>query len=125
MNKKTIIFSIMILAFLIDSTLADYFDDQGNILGRFRTDYDSTTEGSSSNPLDIGSICLYPDANDPVPFIQVHPSQRCPTGPTIYPGGPFPYSNTSPSATSFFVISGNVEPLGTRQLVWRRQRVLM
>lgn len=99
----------LILPFLSISPLdADYFDDQGNIQGKFRTDYNSQTEGSSSNPLDIGTACLYPNFSDPM-LIKVHPSQACPTGPTVYPGGPFPYSNVSFSSTSFFVLSANVE----------------
>lgn len=91
----------------MESTWADYFDDQGFILGRIRTDYNSQTEGSSSNPLDIGPICHY-DSTDPVKLIKVH-ADDCPTAPTVYPGGPFPYATVPHSSSSFFVLSANVE----------------
>ena len=110
--RFTRIEAVFIGAWLLTPVLlwADNFDDQNNLLGRFRTDYNSQTEGSSTNPLTIGTNCPYPDVNDPVDLITVHDTQRCPTGPTVYPGGPFPYANVPFSSTSFFVVSANVEP---------------
>lgn len=89
---------------------ADYFDDQGNLLGKFRTDYNSQSEGSSSNPLSLGTGCYYPQSEFGTDiFIPVHNSEACPTGPTVYPGGPYPFSGGPFNQTSYWVLAANVE----------------
>ncbi len=60
---------------------AQFFEDNF-ASGKARTDFESTTEGTASNPLRMGS-CYYNNPNDPI-LIRVHPTQTCPTGPTIY-----------------------------------------
>ena len=104
-------FAVLVTILVSLSLEADYFDDQGNMLGKFRTDYASKTEGSAGNPLkiDTGGCYFEPSELDTVDLIHVHPTQACPHGPTVYPGGPFYYANVEPSATSFWVLSANVE----------------
>jgi len=115
-----------VLLISVNSSLADYFDDQGIKLGKFRTDYNSQTEGSSSNPLSLGTGCYYPQSEFGTEiFIKVHRTQACPTGPTVYPGGPYPFSGGPFNQSSYWVVSANVElsyennstyaPLGTLQ----------
>lgn len=87
---------------------ADWFDDQGNLLGVYRSDYNAQDKGSAANPLSFGTGCYYPQSEYGTQiFIEVHPSEACPTGPSEYFGGPFPLGDFT--ASSYWVVSGNVE----------------
>jgi len=121
-------FAVLVTILASLSLEADYFDDQGNMWGKFRTDYASKTEGSAENPLEIDTDGCYfePSELDTVDLIYVHPTLACPHEPTVYPGGPFYYANVGSSDTSFWVLSANVEiyafsnaspyaPLGNQQ----------
>lgn len=90
---------------------ADFFDDQGNRLGWFRTDYASSTEGTLHNPLEIDTVeCYYGQEEFGTELlVEVHASEACPTGPGIYPGGPYYHANIPQDASSFWVLSANVE----------------
>jgi hypothetical protein len=110
MIKKSVL-PLLAAGVLDTEVFADYFDDQGNRLGRFRTDYTSPTEGTLKNPLEIDtSECYYGQEEFGTErLIEVHSSEACPTGPGVYPGGSYFHSNVPDDGGSFWVLSVNVE----------------
>lgn len=112
MKKRDIQLPVLVFALLQScGANANFFDDQLNLNGMFRTDYVSMTEGSQENPLELDrEACYYgqPEHGTEL-FIEVHESEACPAGPVVYEAGPFYHSNLEPGVESFWVLSANVE----------------
>lgn len=88
---------------------ADYFYDQGFSDADYRTDFNSKTEGDTSNPLTYSSPCAFPPST-PI----VAPYSVCGTGPTVESvSDDYWYQSSSTvwnTGANFWVLSVNNEP---------------
>lgn len=89
---------LLLIAFAITSQhVAAQFKDQGFVTARVRTDYNSQTEGQSSNPITYVSPCLFP-------------AEACGNGPTVFSAtNSFSQNVTGYPTSNFWVLDFNNE----------------